>query len=74
MAILILGGTGFIGARLAGFLVSMGEEVICFDLSPNLDRVSYLGDRVKVVMGDVTKIEDIIASIKKFQVERITQK
>jgi nucleoside-diphosphate-sugar epimerase len=71
MSVLILGGTGFIGARLAERLVKRGEEVICFDLYPDPGKISHLGDRAKIVVGDVTRIEDIIAAIKEFKVERI---
>jgi UDP-glucose 4-epimerase len=71
MAILVLGGTGFVGSRLSECLVRKGEQVICFDLFPNPDRVLHLGERVKVVAGDVTHIEEIIAVMKEFQVERI---
>jgi nucleoside-diphosphate-sugar epimerase len=68
---LIIGGTGFIGARLAERLVDRGEKVVCFDLYPVPEKVSHLGDRAKVVVGDITKIEDIIAVVREFQVEKI---
>lgn len=71
MSILVIGGTGFIGARLTERLVAKREEVICFDLYPNPDKVSHLGDQVKVVTGDVTRIEHIIEAITEFRVERI---
>jgi len=71
VAVLIIGGTGFIGARLAERLVRRGEKVICFDLYPAPEKVSHLGDRAKVVTGDITRIEDIIAAIREFRVERI---
>lgn len=45
--------------------------MICFDLYPNPDRVSFMSDSVKVIVGDVTRFEDIIAAIKEYQVERI---
>lgn len=71
MSILIIGGTGFIGACLAERLVKRGEKVICFDLYPVPEKVSHLGDRVKVIVGDITRIEDVIAAIREFQIERI---
>ena len=71
MSILVIGGTGFIGARLTEHLVQKGEEVVCFDLYPDPGKVSHLGDHVKVVTGDVTRIEHIIEAITEFQVERI---
>jgi nucleoside-diphosphate-sugar epimerase len=51
--------------------VKRGEEVICFDLYPDPGKISHLGGRAKIVVGDVTRIEDIIAAIKEFRVERI---
>ena len=71
MSVLILGGTGFIGARLADRLVKRGQKVICFDLYPIAEKLSHIGDYVKVVVGDITKIEDIIAAIREFDVEKI---
>ncbi len=71
MSIMIIGGTGFIGSRLADRLVGRGEKVICFDLYPAPQKISHLGDQAKLVVGDITRIEDIIAAIKKFQVEKI---
>jgi nucleoside-diphosphate-sugar epimerase len=71
VSILIIGGTGFIGARLAERLVNKGEKVVCFDLYPVPEKVLQLGDRAKVIVGDITRIEDIIAAIREFQVEKI---
>jgi nucleoside-diphosphate-sugar epimerase len=68
---LIIGGTGFIGARLTERLVSRGENVVCFDLYPAPQKVSHLGDRAKVIVGDITRIEDVIGAIREFGVERI---
>lgn len=71
MAILVIGGTGFIGARLTERLVSKGEEVICFDLYPNYDKVSHLQEKIKIIVGNVSYIEDIIEAIRKFRIEKI---
>ena len=71
VSILIIGGTGFIGSRLAGCLVNRGQTVTCFDLYPAPQKVSHLGDHAGVVVGDITRIEDIIAVIREFRVEKI---
>lgn len=34
MAILVLGGTGFIGPRAIRRLVARGEEIVCMDINP----------------------------------------
>ena len=70
MSILVLGGTGLIGSRLTGRLLNLGQKVICFDLYPDYSQVAHLED-VEVLVADVTRIEDIIAAIKSFGVERI---
>ena len=70
MTILVLGGTGLIGSRLTGCLIRQGRRVICFDLYPDHRRVAHL-DNVEVVVGDVTRIEDVLAAIREFGVERI---
>ena len=53
MAILITGGTGFLGSHLARHLVEVDGEtdVVLFDAALNLRRVADLGDRVTVVQG-----------------------
>ena len=71
MSTLIIGGTGFIGARLAERFVNEGEQVVCFDLYPNYEKVSHLGDTVKVIAADVTRIEHIVSAIREFGVKRI---
>ena len=70
MSILVLGGTGLIGSRLTRRLLSLGHSVICFDLYPDYNKVADL-ENVEVVVADVTRFEDIIAAIRKYDVERI---
>ena len=36
MSILVIGGTGFIGARVSKKLIDLGETVVAFDLMPNM--------------------------------------
>lgn len=71
MAVLIVGGTGFIGARLTKHMVETGKDVVCYDLYPNLKPVLKLGSKVKVITGDISHIEDIINTIREFRVETI---
>jgi len=71
MSVLIIGGTGFIGARLAERLVNSGEEVVCFDLYPNYEKVAHLGEKAKVFVGDVTRIEHVIQAIQSFKVKAV---
>jgi nucleoside-diphosphate-sugar epimerase len=61
MPTLILGGTGFIGRRLVPLLAQRGEEVVCMDLNPGTASYGQLGDQVRVVRGDVTQFDDVMA-------------
>jgi nucleoside-diphosphate-sugar epimerase len=71
MTTLILGGTGFIGARVAHRLVECGERVVSLDIIPDATSVAYLRDRVTLLRGDVGRIEDVLSAIKTYQVDRI---
>jgi len=61
MSTLILGGTGFIGRRLVPLLVQRGEEITCMDINPSTASYGQLGDKVRVVRGDVTQFDDVMA-------------
>src|SRR5260370_18858277 len=62
MAILILGGTGFIGGRLVPLLAQRGEEIVCMDINPGTASYDQLGKQVRVVRGDVTQFDDVVAA------------
>src|SRR6201987_93313 len=61
MTIFIAGGTGFIGRRLVPLLAQRGEEVVCMDLNPGTASYEQLGNQVRVVRGDVTQFDDVMA-------------
>jgi len=71
MTTLILGGTGFIGARITHRLVEDGEKVVSLDIVPDPASVSSLRDKVTLLRGDVSRIEDVLGAIKTFKVDRI---
>jgi nucleoside-diphosphate-sugar epimerase len=60
MSILVIGGTGFIGPRAIRRLVQRGEHVVCMDINPGAASFAHLGERVKVIRGDVTQFEDVM--------------
>jgi len=62
MAILILGGTGFIGRRLIPLLAARGEEIVCMDINPGTASYERFGRQVRVVRGDVTHFDDVMAT------------
>src|ERR1700721_2854020 len=63
MSTLIIGGTGFIGSRVLRLLLARGESVACMDINPNTPAVADLAGRVKVIRGDVTQFDDVIATM-----------
>lgn len=73
MAILITGGTGFLGSHLARHLVEVDGEtdVVLFDAALNLRRVADLGERVTVVQGDVTEPTEVIEAMDRHGVDRV---
>ena len=71
MAILVVGGTGFIGPRVIRRLVERGETVVCMDLDPRAASFPGLEDQVKVVRGDVTRFEDVMRATVETEPERL---
>ena len=72
MAILITGGTGFIGSALAHRLVERGEkDIVLFHISPRFDRVMDIKDKVKIVQGDLKVWPEVLNVIKDNDIEDI---
>src|SRR5258707_3460613 len=63
MTTFIAGGTGFIGRRLVPLLAQRGEEVVCMDINPQTADFGNLGNQVKVVRGDVSQFDDVMAAM-----------
>lgn len=63
MNVLITGGTGLIGSRMAERLVEEGNDVVLLDRVPDQQRVADLRtrhpDRVRVVQGDVLSFANL---------------
>ena len=62
MTILVLGGTGFIGRRLIPLLVARGEEIVTMDINPGTASYEGLGKAVRVIRGDVTHFDEVMAA------------
>jgi len=72
MAILITGGTGFIGSGLARRLVEKGEkDIVIFDIAPNLKRIMDIKDKVKIVQGDLKVWSEVMNVVKDNNIEGI---
>jgi nucleoside-diphosphate-sugar epimerase len=62
MAIFIIGATGFIGPRVIRLLAARGEEIVCMDINPGAASFEDLGKQVRVLRGDVTQFDDVMAA------------
>src|SRR6266705_2361559 len=72
MAILVSGGTGFIGLRLMRRLVGRGETVTCMDLNPHsVSPFAAMPKEVTVIRGDVTRFEDVMRAVLEVKPERM---
>jgi nucleoside-diphosphate-sugar epimerase len=73
MAIMITGGTGFLGSYLARHLVEeKGESgLVLFEKHPNLSRVDDIRDRVTVVQGDVLEPLEVLSAMQRYDVDRV---
>src|SRR5438034_11621115 len=63
MTTLVLGGTGFIGRRLIPLLAQRGEEITCMDINPGTASFGHLGNKVKVVRGDISQFDDVMSAM-----------
>ncbi len=63
MSVFVIGGTGFIGLRVIRLLAARGEDIVCMDINPGAASFDDLGGQVKVVRGDVTQFDDVMATM-----------
>lgn len=73
MSILVVGGAGFIGRRTIPLLVAAGQRVTCMDIDVAGASAAFapLGDKVKVVRGDVTQFDDVIGAVLESKAEKL---
>lgn len=73
MSLMITGGTGFLGSYLTRHLIQEKgyDGVVLFDQFPNLSRIEEVRDKVRVVKGDVLEPQELLAAMKRHDVDRI---
>jgi nucleoside-diphosphate-sugar epimerase len=73
MTILAIGGAGFIGRRMIPILAAAGHDITCMDIDAAGARAAFahLGDKVKVVRGDVTQFDDVIGAVQESRADRV---
>jgi nucleoside-diphosphate-sugar epimerase len=72
MAILVIGGTGFIGPRLMRRLIDRGETVACLDLNPGaVSPFAAMPREATLIRGDVTRFDDVMRTVLEIKPERL---
>jgi threonine 3-dehydrogenase len=71
MNVLITGGTGFLGSQLARTLLERGQDVVLFDLLPNLERLKDIADKIRVVSGNLAVWPEVLNVVKENDIEGI---
>lgn len=72
MTIMITGGGGFIGSRVAKKLLDRGHEVVCFEAG-DLERLGGHAAHqcLHVVRGDVTRADEVTTAVRQHDVRRV---
>ena len=71
MAIMVTGGTGFIGSRIVRELTDRGEQVVCFDMAPPRPNLEPYLDRITVYRGDITQMPHLLDAVNSNDVRKI---
>jgi threonine 3-dehydrogenase len=72
MAVLITGGTGFIGANVARLLLARGESrPVVFDRNPSPQRLDEIAERVEIVQGDLGNFSHVLHAVERSRPEVI---
>jgi nucleoside-diphosphate-sugar epimerase len=71
MAVLVTGGTGFIGAEVARVLAQRGEKTVVFDINDRKTLLKGVEDKVTVVKGDVSNYSHVFNVVKNYHIEVI---
>ena len=71
MKVLVLGGAGFIGPRVMRRFLERGHDVACMDVNTNSPTIADLRDRIQVMRGDVTLMDDVVRAMLETKPNRV---
>jgi threonine 3-dehydrogenase len=65
MSILVIGGTGFVGAHVSRILLEEGEkDIVVFDINPSTKLLDDIAGKVTIVRGDLGNFSHVTNVIK----------
>jgi UDP-glucose 4-epimerase len=70
-AVMVTGGTGFIGSHLVKRLVDEQMNVVVFDVSSDFRRLDGVLDKIQFVQGDLSIFSEVADAVKTHQVKYI---
>ncbi len=70
-AVLVTGGTGFVGAWVTRRLVEQGVKVVAYSRHPDTTFIKDIADRVNCVAGDIMDLPRLIDTIRQYGVDRV---
>ena len=71
MAIMVIGGNGFVGSHVIRELINHGQRPVCYDLSPASPILEDMKGRYDFVQGDVLDMGQLIREMQERQVDRV---
>lgn len=72
MAILITGGTGFIGAEVVRILLEKGaKKPVVFDINTSAKRLDDVADQIELVKGDLGNFSHVLSIVEKTKPRQI---
>ena len=72
MAIIVTGGTGFIGAEVLRLLLEQGEsDLVAFDINADTSRLDEIASDVELVRGDVGNFSQVLSLVQRVRPKAI---
>jgi nucleoside-diphosphate-sugar epimerase len=69
--VLVTGGTGQIGVYVCEELLRRGNNVVIYDYKPNMNDIAHIQDKVKVFVGDVLDLEELLHVMKTSKITHV---